>query len=164
MNGNQLLPGKTFSVNLSEIEVRMTLRELCGPKSYDYPFTGEVHENSFSFTENHFGIRRNIGGLILEGSFYEEDGKTTISISPNFKSRNLTGNLIFAAVGAFLLSDGMHTMLTSLFNGGENFLYEFSVAVAGGIFLGIEYHLLIGSFQKSIKKIQKAFNAAQHHT
>ena len=164
MNSMKLSLNETFCVNLSEIEVRMTLREMCGSKWYDYPFEGEVYENSFSVTENYSGFRRNLGGVVLEGSFYEEDGKTTISISPKLKSRDLVVYLLFAIIGAGILCYGIFEMFSSLLlNGGEGFFPSFLAAVGGGIFLGIVYSMVVGSFQRSIKKLQQAFRVAQRH-
>ena len=128
---NQLWIGETFCVRLSEFEVRMTMRELCGSKWYDYPFEGEVYENSFSVTENYSGFRRNLGGVVLEGSFYEEDGKTTISISPKLNSSDLFVYLLFAIVSAGILCYGMVEMFLSLLlHGGEGFFPFFLAAVA----------------------------------
>ena len=36
-----------FVSPLSEVEVRMTLKELCGSKWDNFPFDGEVDKNSF---------------------------------------------------------------------------------------------------------------------
>ena len=162
MNLNQLLL-KIFCVKLSEVEVRMTLRELCGSKWDDYPFEGEVYENSFSMKENYSGFRRNIGGIVLEGSFYEENGKTTISISPKLSPRDFVGYLLFAIVGAGIFCYGMFEMFFSLlFHSGEGFFISFLTAAAGGVFLGIIYSMVIGSYKRSIETLQQAFLAAQH--
>jgi hypothetical protein len=161
---NQLWIGETFCVRLSEFEVRMTMRELCGSKWYDYPFEGEVYENSFSITENHFGHRINLGGVVLEGSFYEEDGKTTIYISPKLKSSDIFAYLMFAIVSTGILCYGMTEMFLSLLlRGGEGFFPFFLAAVAGGISMGIVYSMVVGSYQRSIEKMKQAFRAAQRH-
>ena len=162
MNFSQFLL-KTFRVKLSEVEVRMTLRELCGSKWDNYPFEGEVYENSFSIKENYVGIRRHIGGVVIEGSFYEENGKTTISIFPNLRPRDIVGYLFFALVGASILCYGMFEMFLSLLNGGQDFFISFLAAIGGGVFLGIVYSMVIGSYQRSIKTLQRAFRAAQRH-
>ena len=164
MNSVQVSLNETFCVNLSEIEVRMTLREMCGSKWYDYPFQGEVYENSFSIKENDYGVRRNISGVVLEGSFYEENGKTTVTISPKLKPQDLIVYLIFAIVSAGSLEQGISEMFVSLFQkGGEDFFLSFLTAVAGGVFLIIVYFMTIGSYQRSIEKLKKAFKAAQRH-
>ena len=162
MNPNQILPGRTFCVKLSEPEVRITLRELCGSQWNGCPFKGEVYENSFSITENHAGIRKGFKGIILDGYFYEENGRTTISISPRLRSNDLIMWLLFAIVSASLLLSGIAGMASSLFldAGGDTFT-SFLTAVAGGVFLGIVYSLSVGSYQKSLEKLQKAFRAAQ---
>ncbi len=162
MNSVKLSLNEIFELNLSEIEVRMTLREMCGSKWYDYPFEGEIYENSFSIKENDSGFRRNISGVVLEGSFYEENGKTTVTISPKLKSKDLIVYLLFAMVSASILSQGITEMFSSLFQkGGEGFFLSFLTAVGGGVFLMIVYSMTIGSYRRSIKKLKKAFKAAQ---
>lgn len=162
MNSMKLSLNETFCVNLSEIEVRMTLREMCGSKWYDYPFEGEVYENSFSIKANHSGFRRNISGIVLEGSFYEENGKTTVTISPKLKSQELIVYLIFAIVSAGILEQGISEMFISLFQKvGNDFFKSFLTAVGGGVFLLIVYSMTIRSYQKSMEKLKKAFKAAQ---
>jgi len=163
MNVSQLLQ-ETFRVHLSEIEVRLTLRELCGSKWDDCPFQGEVYENSFSVRENTSGTRRNLGGVVLEGSFYEENGKTTVSIVPNVKPSDLAVYLLFAIVSAAILCYGMSEMFISLLvHGGEGFFTAFLAAIAGGAFLGIVYSMVVGSYQRSVETLRKAFRAAQRH-
>ena len=164
MNLNQILPGKTFRVKLSEPEVRMTLRELCGSQWNDCPFKGEVYENSFSIMENYSGIRKGFKGIILDGYFYEEKGRTTISVSPRLRPSDLVMWLLFAIVSASFFLSGIAGMASSLFSegGGDGFT-SFLTAVAGCVFLGIIYSLSIGSYQRSLEKIQKAFRAAQRH-
>ncbi len=133
----------------------------------DIPFSADLcyngtYENSFSITENQSGFRRNLGGVVLEGSFYEEDGKTIINISPKLKSSDLFVYLLFAIVSAGILCYGMVEMFLSLLlRGGEGFFSFFLAAVAGGIFVGIVYSMVVGSYQRSIEKIQRAFRAAQ---
>ena len=163
MQLNPLLPGEMFYVGLSEIEVRMTLRELCGSKWDGYPFEGEVYENSFSLTGNDFIARRNIGNVVLEGSFWEENGKTTVSVSPSLKPRDLAVYLLFAIVGAGILCYGIVEMFFSLLHGGEDFFTAFLSAVAGGIFSGIVYSITVGSYQRSVQRLREAFRSAQRH-
>jgi preprotein translocase subunit SecG len=153
-----------FCVKLSEPEVRITLRELCGSQWNDCPFKGEVYENSFSITENHSGIRKGFKGIILDGYFYEENGRTTISVSSRLSPNDLVVWVLFAIVSASILLSGISGMASSMFSegSGEPFL-SFLTAVAGGVFLGIVYSLSIGSYQKSLEKLEKAFRAAQRH-
>ena len=162
MDFQQLLPSETFCVKLSEIEVRMTLQELCGSKWYGYPFEGHVYENSFSLRKNHFSNSRNLNGITLEGYFYEENGKTTISIYPNFKLQDLAANLLFVLASASVLCYGISEMFISLImHGGEGFFVPFLAAVGGSILLGIIHSSLIGGFEKSIETLKEAFRAAQ---
>ena len=161
MNHNQLMPCERFSVKLSEAEVRLTLREMCGSKWYGCPFEGQVYENSFSLTENYSGVRRNLGGVILEGAFYEENGKTLVTITPNIKSRDLFAYLIFVVAGGTVLSYGMVEMFRSLLlNGGDGFFLGFLSAGAGAAILGIIYSMSFGSFQRSAERIKEALRAA----
>ena len=162
MDFQRLLPSETFCVKLSEIEVRMTLQELCGSKWYGYPFEGHVYENSFSLRKNHFANRRNLNGITLEGYFYEENGKTAISIYPNFKLQDLAAYLLFAIGSGGILCYGISEMFISLImRGGEGFFVPFLATVGGGILLGIIHSTLIGGFEKSIETLKEAFRAAQ---
>ena len=164
MNIKQILPCEKFSVKLSEVEVKLTLREMCGSKWYDYPFEGEVYEHSFSLTENYSGSRRNLGGVILEGTFYEENGKTLITITPNIKARDLFAYLIFFVAGGAILGNGIVEMFQALLlNGGDGFFLGFLSTAAGAAILGIIYSMFFGSFQRSVDRIKEALRAALRH-
>ena len=161
MNIKQILPCEKFSVKLSEVEVKLTLREMCGSKWYDYPFEGEVYEHSFSLTENYSGSRRNLGGVILEGTFYEENGKTLVTITPNIKTRDLFAYLIFVVAGGAILDYGIVEMFQSLLlNGGDGFFLGFLSTAAGAAILGIIYSMFFRSFERSVERIKEALRAA----
>ena len=161
MNINQILPCEKFSVKLSEVEVKLTLREMCGSKWYDYPFEGEVYEHSFSLTENYSGFRRNVSGVVLEGTFYEENGRTFITIIPNIKTSDLFAYLIFAVAGGTVLGYGIVEMFRSLLlSGGDGFFLGFLSAGAGAAISGIIYSMFFGSFQRSVERIKEALRAA----
>ena len=163
MNFSQLLL-KTFRVKLSEVEVRMTLRELCGSKWNDCPFEGEVYDNSFSIKENYSGLWRNIRSIVIEGTFYEENGKTFISVFPKLRTSDIAKYLLFAIVTAAILCYGMFVMFFSLrFNSGEGFFTSLLAAIGGGVSLGILYSMVIGSYERTVETLQKAFRAAQRH-
>ena len=161
MNIKQILPCEKFSVKLSESEVRLALREMCGSKWYDYPFEGQVYENSFSLRENYSGIRRNLGGVILEGTFYEENGKTLVTITPNIKTRDLFAYLIFVVAGGAVLGYGIVEMFQALLlNGGDGFFLGFLSTAAGAAILGIIYSMFFRSFERSVERIKEALRAA----
>lgn len=70
-----------FVCPLSEVEVRMTLKELCGSRLYDYPFRGEVDKKSFWLVKNNSMFTKTLIDTDIRGEFFEQDGKTRITIT-----------------------------------------------------------------------------------
>ena len=145
-----------FISPLSEIEVRMTLKELCGSKFDNYPFCGEVNQSSFSFRRNGFfrGVERYV---ILNGVFCEKNGKTHVTVSPS-KSRfdTVSGtifNLVFLAFAIFGFILGLN----------DGFI---QACVLFAIILGFGWgysalfnYLFSKSFNSSVDKIKKALKS-----
>ena len=72
-----------FVSPLSEVEVRLTLRGLCGSKWDSCPFKGEVNNNSFRFKKKKipFLYTQGVPEPILIGEFAEQDKQTRVTIS-----------------------------------------------------------------------------------
>lgn len=66
--------------DISETVVRMTLNELCGSVWDNYPFDGEVEQNSFFFERNNMGSRGRLTKTYIYGTFFEQNGKTKITL------------------------------------------------------------------------------------
>ena len=142
----------TFTSPLSEVEVRMTLKELCGSKWDNYAFCGEVNQSSFSFRRN--GFSRGIGRyVILNGVFCEKDGKTHVTVSPSKSRFNTTsstifnlGILAFAILGFVLgLNDGFIQACV---------LLAIILGFGWGYF-ALHNYLFFKSFNSSVDKIKK---------
>lgn len=90
-----------FVSALSEAEIRMTLRDLCGSRLDNYPFSGEIEQNSFSLIKNPIGIighSRGVPEPILKGEFFEQGEKTFVSISLKERISDIIGRIILALV------------------------------------------------------------------
>ena len=142
-----------FVSPLSEVEVRMTLKELCGSKWDNYPFNGEVDKNSFRLIKNHFYMR-GAPKPILIGDFVEQDKQTKISISLHTRIIDFIGLLIFVLFAISLAA----FVFISMF--GEGFILAIVSAIIIGCFgvasFAISYFLLWASFHRSAAKIKKA--------
>ncbi len=87
----------TFTSPLSEVEVRMTLRELCGSALDEFPFRGEVGQSSFTLVKNRFW-HNSFTLPIIYGQFHEIDGGTNISINTRYKLFDLICLILSAAI------------------------------------------------------------------
>ncbi len=98
-----------FDSPLSETEVRMTLKELCGSKLYDYPFRGKVNDNSFNFIRNSFA-NTSLTATVT-GNFYKQDDNTKINLFLEIKMINIIGILIFVFLFYLVAAFGFVSML-----------------------------------------------------
>ena len=145
-----------FVSPLSEVEVRMTLKELCGSKWDNFPFDGEVDKNSFRLIKNQrpFVYTRGIPKPILIGDFIGQGERTNVTISLHTRITDIIGLLILVLGAIALAGCGFVSMLD------EGFI----VAIASAIIIGgfgvacfaISYFLLWASFHRSAAKIKKA--------
>ena len=145
-----------FVSPLSEVEVRMTLKELCGSKWDNFPFDGEVDKNSFRLIKNQrpFVYTRGNPKPILIGDFIGQGERTKVTISLHTRIIDIIGLLILVLGAIGLSGYGFVSMLD------EGFI----VAIASAIIIGgfgvacfaISYFLLWTSFHRSAAKIKKA--------
>ncbi|MBQ8859265.1 MAG: hypothetical protein IJ012_05685 [Clostridia bacterium] len=146
-------PSIEFISPLSELEVRMALRELCGSKWDDCPFRGEVDKNSFRLIKNSVANTRGIPKPILVGDFYEQNGKTKVTISMQPRRVETIGVFIWILAAAALAGDSFVSMLHS-----KGFVSAFiSAAILAGVGVGavvLSESLLRLSFQRSAEKIK----------
>lgn len=153
------IPPMEFVSPLSEVEVRMTLRELCGSRWDNYPFHGEVDKNSFRLTKNQRPFTYTRGSLkpILKGNFVEQDGKTKVTISLHTRMIETIGVLIgflvilvlagYAFVG--MLDEGVMVAIASAM-----IIYGFAV-----LGFAISYFWIWSSFHRCATKIKKALGS-----
>ena len=96
---------------LSEIEVRMTLKELCGSPLYDYPFKGKVNENSFMLKRNNLKNTRGFLYTVVTGSFHKQDNNTQISLFLEINTINIIAVLLFVFICYIIATFGFVSML-----------------------------------------------------
>ena len=145
-----------FVSPLSEVEVRMTLKELCGSKWDNFPFDGEVDKNSFRLIKNQrpFVYTRGIPKPILIGDFIGQGERTNVTISLHTRITDIIGLLILVLGAIALACCGFVSMLD------EGFIVAIASAIIIGCFgvasFAISYFLLWASFHRSAAKIKKA--------
>ena len=151
-----LVPPIEFISPLSEVEVRMTLRELCGSNWDNYPFNGEVDKNSFRLIKNQrpFVYTRGISRPILIGDFVGQGEGTKVTISLHTRITDIIGLFIFVLAAIGLAGYGFVSMLD------EGFILAIASAIMiGGLGVGfsaLNYFLIWSRFQRSVAKIKKA--------
>ena len=154
-----IIPPVEFISPLSEIEVRMTLRELCGSKWDNCPFNGEVDKNSFRLTKNQrpFVYTRGIPKPILIGDFIGQGKQTKVTVSLHTRVADFIGWLIFVLSAIGLAGFVFISML------GESFISAIvsAVMICGFVFgyFVLECFLIWWSFHKSANKIKTALGS-----
>ena len=145
-----------FVSPLSEVEVRMTLKELCGSKWDNFPFDGEVDKNSFRLIKNQrpFVHTRGIPKPILIGDFIGQGELTKVTISLHTRITEIIGLLIIVLGAIGLSGYGFVSMLD------EGFIVAIVSAMMifglGVGFFALDYFLIWSSFHKSVNKVKKA--------
>ena len=145
-----------FVSPLSEVEVRMTLKELCGSTWDNFPFDGEVDKNSFRLIKNQdpFAYSRGIPKPILIGDFVGQDKQTKVTISLHTRIMDIIGLLILVLGAMGLAGYGFVSMLD------EGFIVAIVSAMMifglGVGFFALDYFLIWASFHKAVNKIKKA--------
>lgn len=148
-----------FISPLSEVEVRLTLRELCGSKFEGSPFDGEVDHNSFLMVQNPKSIFiRNAIYPILEGNFCEENGKTHVTVSMRTRPLELFGVILFG-LGAFSMAV---LAFVSMLDEGSFLAAAAAMTVMafGAGACALQYLFLSTLFFQSASKIKKALHCA----
>ena len=151
-----IIPPIEFISPLSEVEVRMTLKELCGSKWDNCPFDGEVNNNSFRLIKNQrpFVYTRGIPKPILIGDFVGQGERTKVTISLDTRITDIIGLLIFVLGAIGLAGYGFVSMLDEGF-----FVAIVSAVMICGLGVGfsaLNYFLIWSSFHRSANKIKKA--------
>ena len=151
-----IIPPIEFISPLSEVEVRMTLKDLCGSKWDNYPFHGEINKNSFRLIKNKapFVRTRGIPYPILVGDFIGQEGKTKVTVSLHTRKLDTIMFLILALgivgmtgyVFVFELNEGLVTAIVMAI-----MVFNF-----GAAFFAITYLSLWISFRRAAAKIRKA--------
>ena len=143
-----------FVVPLSEVEVRMTLRELCGSRFDNYPFKGEVEKNSFRLIKNTFENTKGIAKPIFVGSFIEQNGKTKVRISVEKSVLDSISTMVLGlAVLCFATFGFVSTLDGGLIMAITSFVAIVSPAVIG---FALGYFLIWLQFQRAVTKIRRA--------
>ena len=147
-----MIPPVEFVSPLSEVEVRITLKELCGSQWEDYPFRGEVERNTFRFIRNNPTFSRGGFRLVLLGEYYEHNGKTKVSIS--LKQRTIASICISVMVFMAVLC----AVVIPAFDEGLATAIGLIVTLMGfgGGILALNLFLIRLSFRRSVDKIKKA--------
>ena len=152
-------PPIEFLTPLSPIEVKMTLKELCGSKWDNFPFNGTVDNNAFKLTKNHIPGMRGFPRLILNGDFTAQGNQTKVTVSVDTKAIDIISLLIFALCGIGLAIFGFVSMLNhSLLLAIYTFLL-ISGFTAGVLF--IDYILSKKIFRKRVKELKNALKSAE---
>lgn len=145
-----------FVSPLSEVEVRMALRELCGSKFDNYPFKGEVNTNFFRLIRNNFVMTRGVPNPILLGEFFEQNEKTHVTVSIQTSIIDIVGLCIVVLGGLCLTAYSFISMLT------EGFIVAIASAMSIAVFVSgvllLNYLLIRSSFRRSVAKIKKALS------
>lgn len=154
---NKVQPPITFTAALSEQEVRMTLKELCGSAWDDCSFYGEVSQNSFSFVKRHKTNTRGIPRIALEGAFREENGKICVTVCPKIRVFDIAGIFIALFLGAILFILGVTGIPAALIelDMGTVFSSLFLALFGAGLW-AIEYWTFSVGFRKSVEIIKNA--------
>ena len=146
-----------FTSPLSEAEVRITLKELCGSKYDNCPFDGKVDHNSFTLLRNPklvFARTRGIPNPILKGEFYEENEKTCVSVSMKIRPTDWIGIAILALM---TLLCGISGLLFTLSEGILlAVLFKMIVSSVCIVPLALDCFILIKRFRKSVLEIKEA--------
>ena len=151
-----IIPPVEFVSPLSEAEVRMTLKELCGSKLGNCPFDGEVDKNSFRLTKNQhpFVHTRGIPKPILTGDFVGQGEQTKVTITIETRITDIIGLLILVLGAIGLAGYGFVSLLD------ESFIVAIVSAVMicglGVGFSALFYFLIWSSFHKSVNEIKKS--------
>ena len=151
-----LLPPIEFISPLSEVEVKITMKELCGSKWDNFPFDGEVDKNSFRLIKNQrpFVYTRGNPKPILIGDFIGQGERTKVTISLHTRIIDIIGLLILVLGAIGLAGYGFVSMLD------EGFIVAIVPAMMifglGVGFFALDYFLIWSSFHKSVNKVKKA--------
>lgn len=150
------MKGVTFTSPLSEVEVRMTLRELCGSKWENYPFCGEVDQSSFSFRRNGFS-RNTCRCVFINGDFYEHEGKTHVTVKPSRSRFDLISSTIFNLI---IVAFSIFGFISNLDDGFISACILFAIIIAFGWgYFALSKYLFLKSFEGSVQKIKKALRS-----
>ena len=136
-----------FLSPLSEIEVKMTLRDLSG-------FSGEVDQNSFRLINSRWRYFRRSAKPILMGHFSEQNGKTKVTVSVHTRITDVIGLFILiiwilASIAWDIVSTPNKEFLSIMIHILVPLWFIIAVLTFG-------YFFLHSSFQRSVKKIKKA--------
>ena len=153
-----IIPPVEFFSPLSEIEVKMTLQQLCGSKWDNSPFSGTVNENSFKLIKNRL-TNRGITYPILLGDFVAQDNKTKVTVSMRTRTMDTIGSFIFALCGLAL---AIFVFIATLSQGIASSIVSFlliSGFTAGVIYL--DFYISKIKFQKHVNDIKSALKSVE---
>ncbi len=157
-------PPIAFTVELSEPETRITLKELCGSVWDDCDFDGEVSQNSFSFVKRNHSNTRGIPRVALDGDFHGENGRTRVTISPRIRACDIIGVLMSFLFGGIFLVLGVSGIPFALMAMDMDMLLTsfFVAAFAAGSW-AFEYCMISVSFRKSVEIIKATLVSSERH-
>ena len=137
--------------HLQEVEVRLTLRELCGPWLDDCPFGGEVEQNSFRFRAKNCG--RGVNPVIV-AQFASHNGGTKITISAERTTFDQVTYIVFAL---FVLVSCLVVFVTLLMNlSAEMIILTAKLVGVFALIFGVDHCVFLFIFRRSLAKIKKA--------
>ena len=145
-----------FYAPLSEVEVKMTLKELCGSTWHNYPFRGEVDKNAFRLTKNQnpFFRTKGVPKPTLKGNFVGEGQQTKVTVALHTSKTDIFKWLIFVLGIVFFAGYGFVSMLEQGF--AAALLSAKIIGCFGLVLLAITYFLFWISFRRSVARIKKA--------
>lgn len=152
-----ITPVEFFSP-LSEIEVKMTLQQLCGSKWDNHPFSGTVNENSFKLIKNRL-TNRGITYPILLGDFAAQDNKTKVTVSMRTRTMDTISSFIFTLCGLAL---AIFVFIAMLSQGIALSIISFlliSAFTAGVIYL--DFYFLKSNFKKHVNDVKSALKSVE---
>ena len=156
---NKIQQPISFTAEISEAVARITLREICGAVRDECEFNGEVSQNSFSFIKNNTSrsYMKGIPRVILDGEFYEENGKTCVTVCPKIRLCDIVNIFIALLLGAILIVLGIFGLPASLIAIDiEALLTSLLMTAFGAGIWAFEYWVFSISFRKSVEIIKTA--------
>ena len=158
----KIQPPISFTAELSELETRMTLKELCDSVWDDCDFSGEVSQNSFSFLKKRRAHTKGIPHIALDGEFHEENGRTLVTVRPKIPFYDSPGGILSFLLGGILLFLGLMGIPFVLTDPSSLFASAF-MAVFGAAILAVEYGMISVGFRKSVEALKNVLISSERN-
>lgn len=144
-----------FRTSLSEAEVRLTLKGICGSVLYDDPFRGTVERNSFTLLRNSVNpfcrIRRS---SILHGTFEQQADGTRVVIRGCDRNMEFIGRLFYSVFVLFI------SVFTFVSNFSDGWMSAMAISLLllsfATVWVALDYLFFRIEFRYCLKKVKKA--------